>query len=346
MIFGDCARIRQCVIHKVGNKLEDDIILSKDMLTLTEEMETMLLRYIFNGFKAKEYYNLSSDDDLSENVVYTSVASVFDNNDNFYNESVAIARYLYSQSESPKIKSGKLLIAHLENCLVDGQTFEAIGVFKIETSVPYIKLSLNGDNYGVGFDEGIALDKMDKGCLIFNAEREKGFWVAVSESIRKSADATYWIDMFLQARQREDDYFQTQNVMNLCKNFVTEKLPEEYEVTKADQAAILNKSVQFFKENDKFDMDTFANEIMPDSQLVESFKSYKDEFVQETEMNIEDNFDISETAVKKQSKNFKSVIKLDKNFHVYVHGDTKFLEKGFDDEVNMNYYRLYFREEE
>ena len=71
MIFGDCAHIRQCVIHKVGNKLEDDIILSKDMLTLTEEMETMLLRYIFNGFKAKEYYNLSSDDDLSENAVYT-----------------------------------------------------------------------------------------------------------------------------------------------------------------------------------------------------------------------------------------------------------------------------------
>ena len=63
-------------------------------------------------------------------------------------------------------------------------------------------------------------------------------------------------------------------------------------------------------------------------------------------MNIEDNFDISETAVKKQSKNFKSVIKLDKNFHVYVHGDTKFLEKGFNEEVNMNYYRLYFKEEE
>ena len=212
--------------------------------------------------------------------------------------------------------------------------------------VNYTKLLLDNDNYGVSVDEGIALDKMDKGCLIFNAEREKGFWVAVSESIRKSADATYWIDMFLQARQREDEYFQTQNIMTLCKNFVTEQLPEEFNVTKADQASILSKSVQFFKENDTFDMETFANEIMPDSDVVESFKNYKDNFEQETEMTIEDNFEISENAVKKQSKNFKSVIKLDKNFHVYVHGDTKFLEKGFDDEVNMNYYRLYFRDEE
>ncbi|MBR5784590.1 MAG: nucleoid-associated protein [Bacteroidales bacterium] len=346
MIFGDSARLKKCVIHKVGNKLEDEMIVSQNLLELTEEMEAVLLQYIFSGFKAKEYYNLHSDDDMRDNAVYASVETIFDNPDSFYEQSVEVAKYLYSQSESPKIKSGKLMVVHLENVLVDGQLHEAVGFFKIESSVQYMKLLLDNDNYGVSVDEGIALDKMDKGCLIFNAEREKGFWVAVSESIRKSADATYWIDMFLQARQREDEYFQTQNIMTLCKNFVTEQLPEEFNVTKADQASILSKSVQFFKENDTFDMETFANEIMPDSDVVESFKNYKDNFEQETEMTIEDNFEISENAVKKQSKNFKSVIKLDKNFHVYVHGDTKFLEKGFDDEVNMNYYRLYFRDEE
>lgn len=346
MIFGDCARIKKCVIHKVGNKLEDELLLSKELMTISEEVEATLLRYIFNGFKAKEYYNLFSEGDFADNNVYSSVSSIFDNNDSFYDESVALARHLYSVSESPKVSSGRLLVVHLENCLVDGKTFEAIGLFKIESSAPYMKLSLNGDNYGIELDEGIALDKMDKGCLIFNAEREQGFWVAVSESVRKTSDAEYWVDMFLNAQQRQDEYFQTQNVMALCKNFVTEQLPEEFDVTKADQAAILNKSVQFFKENDTFDMNTFAQEILPDSQVIESFKTYKDSFEQETEMKIEDNFNISETAVKKQSKAFKSVIKLDKNFHVYVHGDTKFIEKGFDDGVNMNYYRLYFNDEE
>ena len=346
MIFGDSARIKKCVIHKVGNKLEDDLVISKELMTVSDEVEAMLIHYIFNGFKAKEYYNLYAEDDLMGNNVYSAVASIFDNNDTFYDQSVALARYLYSVSEMPKVKSGRLLVVHLENCLVDGKSMEGIGLFKIESSVKYMKLSLNDDNYGVEFDEGIALDKMDKGCIIFNSEREKGFWVAVSESIRKTADAEYWIDMFLNAQQREDEYFQTQNVMALCKSFVTEHLPEEFEVTKADQASILSKSVQFFKENDTFDMDSFAQEIMPDSQIIESFKTYKDAFEQETEMKIEDNFEISETAVKKQSKNFKSVIKLDKNFHVYVHGDTKFIEKGFDDGVNMNYYRLYFNDEE
>ena len=47
MIFGDCARIKKCVIHKVGNKLEDEeLLLSKDLMTLSEEVEATLLRYI------------------------------------------------------------------------------------------------------------------------------------------------------------------------------------------------------------------------------------------------------------------------------------------------------------
>ena len=92
MIFGDCARIKKCVIHKVGNKLEDELLLSKDLMTLSDEVEATLLRYIFNGFKAKEYYNLFSEDDFTDNNVYNSVAAIFDNNDDFYEESVALDR--------------------------------------------------------------------------------------------------------------------------------------------------------------------------------------------------------------------------------------------------------------
>jgi hypothetical protein len=49
--------------------------------------------------------------------------------------------------------------------------------------------------------------------------------------------------------------------LSLCKSFVEEELPNQFEVSKADQAALLNKSVQFFKEKDNFNLGEFANEV-------------------------------------------------------------------------------------
>ena len=69
------------------------------------------------------------------------------------------------------------------------------------------------------------------------------------------------------------------------------------------------------------------------------------EYQLEHDMTVPDSFGISDSALKKQSRNFKSVIKLDKNFHVYVHGDTKMIKKGVDPETGMNYYQLFFNEE-
>lgn len=54
----------------------------------------------------------------------------------------------------------------------------------------------------------------------------------------------------------------------------------------------------------------------------------------------------SESAVKKSSRSMKSVIKLDKNFHIYVHGGEGLIKKGYDPETGMAFYQLYFKEEE
>jgi hypothetical protein len=48
-------------------------------------------------------------------------------------------------------------------------------------------------------------------------------------------------------------------------------------------------------------------------------------------------------AVKKQARVFKNVIKLDKNFHIYVHGDRNLIERGADE--NGTFYKIYYKEE-
>lgn len=54
----------------------------------------------------------------------------------------------------------------------------------------------------------------------------------------------------------------------------------------------------------------------------------------------------SDAAVKKQARIFKSVIKLDKNFQIYVLGDNQYIKKGFDEETGMHYYQLFFKDEQ
>jgi hypothetical protein len=78
---------------------------------------------------------------------------------------------------------------------------------------------------------------------------------------------------------------------------------------------------------------------------VQSFERYKEGFEQQHQVAIDDRFDISDSAVKKQAKVFKSILKLDKNFHVYIHGSRELIEKGYDEEKKLNYYKIYFREE-
>jgi len=104
----------------------------------------------------------------------------------------------------------------------------------------------------------------------------------------------------------------------------------------------LNKSVKFFKEKDNFEMDEFANEVIVQPDVIESFKKYRTDYQDEYDM--ADSFAISESAVKKQARKLKSIIKLDKNFHIYIHGNRELIEQGID-EKGRKFYKIYYQEE-
>jgi hypothetical protein len=46
-----------------------------------------------------------------------------------------------------------------------------------------------------------------------------------------------------------------------------------------------------------------------------------------------------------KDKNLKSVIALDHNFHIYIHGKHEYITKHWDEEKQMFYYKIYFKEE-
>jgi hypothetical protein len=82
---------------------------------------------------------------------------------------------------------------------------------------------------------------------------------------------------------------------------------------------------------------------MEQPEVIDSFNRYKSAYQQEHEIDIADDFTISESAVKKQARTLKSVIKLDKNFHIYIHGNRNLIAQGADE--NGKFYKIYYQEE-
>lgn len=335
-------------IHKVGNaSQEESLICSQEPLQLQDEtIGQLLLSYFIQPFSnAAEYFRFYHEADLQLNEIFQYCRRIFENRDNFHEQSINIAKHLYKHSTHPKIKGGELYVAYFSKCQVDGEDVEAIGIFKSETRDTYLKVYLSNESYQVNYDDGINISKLDKGCLVFNTEEGEGFKVSIVDSISKQNEAVYWKDAFLQVQRREDSYHQTELAVNMCKQFISDKLPNEYEMSRVDQVDLLNRSAAYFKEKEQFQMEDFAQEVLGHPDAIESFKEFREQYQQDHRQEIPDEFDISAPAFKKQQKVFKSILKLDKNFHIYIHGNRELIERGFDEATNMYYYKLFFENE-
>ena len=345
------ASLAELSIHRIGNRAQDEFyVLSESSLQLNDEhLKNLLLRYFLSPYeKVNEVFRFfHPNEDLNLNEVYHFAAEIFADGSKFHQHSQQLAKYLYEISSHPKIKAGELYVAYFEQVQIEGELLDAIGIFKSETKETYLKVDPGQSGFALSYEEdAININKLDKGCLIFNTEKEEGFKVAVIDQTNRSTEAVYWKDEFLKLKVRNDNFNQTSNVLGVYKSFVTEKLDQEYDISKADKIDLLNRSMKYFKEKESFDLDEFSDEVIGNKDGIASFKNYKKSYEEEFDTAIADSFDISGAAVKKQARAFKSVLKLDKNFHIYIHGDKELIEKGFDEDKSMNYYKVYFREEE
>ena len=335
--------IQNMALHYVGNKqAEDGVICSKSLLSTNDEMRDILHEYFLQVFLAEEQYHFIHENDLKFNEVYSMVGDIFDDSSSLYLNSVKLAKHLYEKSDHPKIKAGEFYVVYFTDCTIAGKHCDAVGLFKSENKDTFLRVWTSDEGLDLTPEQGINTKKLDKGCLIYNIERENGYLVTLVDNTNRS-DARFWTDEFLHVFQKANDYFHTNTVLSMTKSFVTKELPKAFEVTKADQADLLNRSVAFFKEKEKFDMDEFVNEVIEQPAVIESFHKFKEDYAHREDIERADSFDIKGTALKKQARAFKSVIKLDKNFHIYVHGNRDLIEQGEDEKGK--FYKVYYKQE-
>ena len=340
------ATLNRIALHNVGNKTnEESLALSSEPLELRDAfLKDVLIRYFTAPFKSPSFFNFQIAGD--DNEVYNAVSEVFQSPGKLFDASVKMATLLYDRSEHPKIKAGEFYMVYFENIVVDEETVNAVGLFKSENKDTYLKVFPKNENFELACDMGININKLDKGCIVFNSEKEEGYRLCIVDAVSGGGEeARYWKDAFLNVKYREDKFHHTSNFMKLCADFCEEVLTEDNQVAKRDQVMIKNRTADYFKNNDKFNVEDFTKEVMEVPEVIESFNEYKQNFFKKGDIQPFEEFEISPEAVKQTKKMFRNILKLDKNFHVYIHGNHDCIQKGFDPEKNMNYYQLFFNQE-
>lgn len=340
-------KLSRIAVHNVGNaSREEGLVSSHDEMKIESEMiRDLLLRYFLSPFKETQLYHLTHDSDIRLNEIYTYISAIFADPEKLYENSIHIAQHLYAQSVHPKIKAGEFYVVYLEDCVLEDEVADAIGLFKSENKDTYLKVKQTNDNFQVESEVGTNVNKMEKGCLIFNTEKEKGYILAMTDAINKQNEAAYWKDAFLKVVARKDVSFFTQNYMELCKNFIEENYEADSNSDKAEQVAVKNKTVQFFTEKEEFTAEEFEKEVFAEPEKIAAFREYKQEFQERSKIEIPEDFEIAPPAVKAAKRQFKNQIKLDNNFNINILKDTTHLVRGFDEERNMKYYQLFYEEE-
>jgi len=338
--------ISQFITHSVGNKLRTEgVKLSEEQTETSEATTKYLLNYFLTPFKNLDFHSFNHNIDIEYNEIFSLCCKIFDAPKSFIKNSKHFAKHLYEHSLHPKIKSGELSIVFFENCLNEDEIVDAIGIFKTETKDVFLKINSKEQHFVFKHEQGININKLEKGCLILNTEREKGFKVLVIDKVA-GEEAQYWKNEYLNLKSFHNDYTQTKAIVELTKSFVTNEIGKQMDLNKKDKADILNKSLEYFKTEKKFNEKEYIESVFDATpQVYKAFKEHRKDYSENNNIEIASSFNVSDSAVKKTAKKLKSVIKLDKNFDIYIHGGSEMIERGFDKGSGKNFYKIYFDNE-
>ena len=338
--------IENLSIHRVGNKRRNEaLFLSEQPYGLNDEIMPLLKEYFFKPFRDKEenYFQFAHEVDLEYNDMYNFATEVFNNPNEIHNVSKKITKHLFEQSNHPHIKNGEVYVTYFTNVSIDNNVVDAIGVFKSEIKTDFLQFEEKETNLEMILQQGINLNKLDKGCIIFNHKKEEGYKILTVDSNRY--DARYWLEHFLSVDAFQDENFMTKKYLKFCQDFAKEVvLPAE---DKQQEVLFMNRAINHFAKNDSFEETNFLNEVMENPEFIPEFKNYKVDKGEKYSIEDVTNFPIANNAVSDIRRKIKNTIILDTNVQIkldFVNSDSaeKFVEKGWDEEKQMYYYLVYF----
>lgn len=340
------AIVEGIALAKVGNPQRGETLKMSKELCKFGDKDTAVLTFAFlKPFKNLERYHFHHHTDIELNELYGYVDNAFQKKEDFLNQARKAARLLFEKSQHPNIKSGDLCIAYIEGVQVAGEMYDAISIVKSESQVSFLEIADRDGDLELITHNGIYPDKIDKGVLIVNYEKEAGFLVYTFD--KSGGETNFWVKDFLGARKRRDSEYKTKQYAEMCNSFVKEGLDDE--VTEEDRFKIANKATQYLSEKDVFNAAHFEEEALEDPKVIEKFHSFKSHYQDDEGNAIDEEFEIENTVAKKVGGKFKPAIRLDSGVIIrftpdFMDGDDV-IERGVDEATGKKFVKVFYQEE-
>ncbi|MBK1830427.1 nucleoid-associated protein [Verrucomicrobiaceae bacterium R5-34] len=341
------AKLTAMALARVGNPLRSEPLkTSKELCQFSAEDNAVLTPSFLKPFKSLERRAFDHHSSLELNEVYRYAGAIFEDPDKLCDLGRKIARHLYNTSKHPNIKSGDLCVALIKDLLVDGEPLLAISLIKSESRVPFLEVTDSDGNLQLVTHQGISPDKIDKGCLIVNCDKEGGFLVYTFD--KTSSGTNFWMRDFLGVKFRRDDDFMTKRYADMCVSFAKEGLPEE--MGAEEKCRVANNAIGYFEERDEFDLKHFREEALKEPEIIEKFDEFRELQDEEDGAKLDETFTIDKKIARKAGNRFRSTIKLDSGVNIsfspaFKEADDSVFERGFDEGKQMKFVKVYYEEE-
>lgn len=343
------AYISYLSLQKVGHKVrEEKNIFAKEALEMDEKKEEDLFPFLTQPFKKTlDAHHFSHyTEKLEFNVVYNLTAEMFDEKLDFLDFSNEILNHLYEKSLHPQIKSGEVFIAYFENIIYNEITTQGIGIYKLENKKKYIRFDESkGIDYNI--QKGYKLDKIDKAAFIVNTQKNEGFIAFSIDDLQNESE--YWKKNFLEILPVNDNRYQTKQYLQMMNHFAEEIVLERND--KQSQANFLAQTINLLTMNEVVSDELIQQSVVEQFELIDDYKKFKTQYAEDFKVEFDTAFEVNKPLLIKESKKIKSEIKLDTNINIKIDlmaadAAEDYLEKGYDEDKRMFFYKVYFNSEQ
>ena len=166
------AKVEKVIVHKIGNQFRDEgMQLSDAELESHSALDELLLKhFLLPVLRSENEYTLTHESNINLNLVKHYTSLIFEDNENFFNASLAIAKHLYICSSHPNIGGGEFIEILFTGIKYAEQCIQAIGLFRIETKNSYLDVENHNGIIEIIKRDGIAIDSIQKGAVILSIE--------------------------------------------------------------------------------------------------------------------------------------------------------------------------------